>query len=503
MSAAALLLGLALSSAEPPKLTGSLVAAAEAVLALDKKGLDSLNRIALEAPDDLEIQGVIGTAALVLGDRLAAERILGRVPSMAAYLAMAELMGQGGNARANTTLSRAASLPDKEASPTALFLASLAFYRAGQPERAHEILKRSLKLSESALDEAFSPDPAVPMVRGILRVAEREHAGAEAVSPLAMALFRAGRRGEAVRLAEKALADPETRAAGLRVLVLAENAAEARRALARAEKLLADDPKAEDAQVAKIVLLVRLRDYARAEKALEALGPVHDAELESDLMRAKAELMLSQKRDPAEALEAAEAAARANPKSDEAIATLVLALLAAKKVDRAEAFAGALYKRRPRAVDPFALLAVVAEAKGQKARAEQNRLRSKGFLGERARLEQAVEAREEVLKAVRDAEGGLGPHGLDALRGEYPTLSLTPDIALARSASPGFQAAARDRILAACAPMFPRFLSRNRGWDTVTIAVSLYGETENLDAFLSGPDPSRCEAPRANQPRKR
>ena len=489
--------------AESQKLAPALIEGAVKVLELDKHGLEDLQRAAVAAADDLDVQAAIGAGALVLGDRITAQRVLARVPAMAAYYAMSEFGGAGGSSRATTTLSRAAQVPDKEASATALFLAALAFYRAGQPEKAHEILKRALTVAGSSLDEAFAPDPAVPLARAVLRIAEREGAAEEALPALSMALFRAGRRGEAVRLAEKALRSPSTRPAGLRVLVLAENAAEARRALGRAEKILAEDPRAEDAQVAKVVLLVRLKDYARAEKALEALGGVQGADLESDLERARAELLLAQKRDPASALDAAEAAARADPKSDEAVAVLVRALLAAKKLDRAEAFALALYQRRPRAVDPFGLFAEVAEAKGQKAKAQQNRLRSQGFLAERARLERAVEAREEVLKAIRDAEGGLGPAGLDALRGEYPTLSLAADLALARSGSTGFQAAARDRILAACAPMLPRFLTRNRGWDTVTIAVSLYGESENLDAFLSGPDPSRCEAPSRNQRRGR
>jgi len=172
---------------------------------------------------------------------------------------------------------------------------------------------------------------------------------------------------------------------------------------------------------------------------------------------------------------------------------LIRALLAADKVGRAEAFALALYKRRPRDVDPFELFALVSAAKGEPKKADDNRLRSQGYRRERERLERAVSAREEVLRAVRDASTAVGPVALEAVRGEYPTLSLPVDLALARSATPGFARVARERILATCAPVFPRLLDRNRGWDTVTIAVSLYGESENLDAFLSAADPTRCQ----------
>jgi hypothetical protein len=57
-------------------------------------------------------------------------------------------------------------------------------------------------------------------------------------------------------------------------------------------------------------------------------------------------------------------------------------------------------------------------------------------------------------------------------------------------------------VLSACVDELGRFLSRNRGWDAVTIAVSPYGESENIDAFLSGPDPSRCQG-RGSAPKKR
>jgi hypothetical protein len=86
----------------------------------------------------------------------------------------------------------------------------------------------------------------------------------------------------------------------------------------------------------------------------------------------------------------------------------------------------------------------------------------------------------------------LGPAGLEALRGENPALALPIDLALAKSASAGFARAARDRILAACAPALPALLARASGWDRVTVSASLYGQAEDLDAPLSAADPRRC-----------
>ncbi len=490
-------------SADGAALVQGLLDGAEAVLRGEKRaGLAALGRAAILSGEEADVQGALGAGALSLGDRTTAKRVLARVPRFATYLAMAEHDGAGGLSRAQTTLVRHAALDDRSVEPSALFLLALAFERAGDREKAHQHLRRALTLARSTVDEAFAPDPAVAMARAVLRVAAREGQEDRAIGRLAPALFAAGRRGEATRLAEQALSRPATRTAGLRVLVLVENAAEARRALSRVERVLAEEPSAEDAKVARFVLLVRLGEKARAEKLLDALGAVTDRGLEVDLERARAELLLGSGRDVDAALEAAEAAVRADPKSDEAVAVLVRALLAAKKHDRAEAFAGALLRRRPRAVDPYALLAEVAEAKGQTSVAASSRLRSKGFVGERTRLERAVSAREEVLRVVRDAEGGVGAHGLDALRGEYPSLSLAADLALAKHGAPGFAAAARDRVLSACVDELGRFLSRNRGWDAVTIAVSPYGESENVDAFLSGPDPSRCQG-RGSAPKKK
>lgn len=89
--------------AEPQKLAPALIEGAVKVLELDKHGLEDLQRTAVAAADDLDVQAAIGAGALVLGDRTTAQRVLARVPAMAAYYAMSEFGGAGGNSRATTT----------------------------------------------------------------------------------------------------------------------------------------------------------------------------------------------------------------------------------------------------------------------------------------------------------------------------------------------------------------------------------------------------------------
>jgi tetratricopeptide (TPR) repeat protein len=480
------------------KLATAILEGAEAALKKEKsKALERLQTAALMRTEHPGLQETLGAAALLLGDRALARRVLDRTPEMAAYLAMAELDGPGGYGRASTALSRHVTKQGDKATAGALFLAALAFSRSGQPDKANELLDKAAKRATSAVDEAFAPDPAVGMVRSAISAVERIESASqlakEARVRLATALFEADRRGEAVRIAESSLDDPVTRSAALRILVLAENASEARRALERVENVLGEEPDAQDAKVAKVVLLVRLNELDRAEKAHDGIAGLESKELRGELARARTVIALHRGKDPLTALDLAESAVRTDPKSDEAVALLVRALLLAKKVDRAEAYAAALLKRQPKSVDPFALLADVAEAKGSAKKAEELRLRSRGFAAEKAKLERAVEAREEVLRAVRDAEAGIGAVGLEALRGEYPSLSLPIDLALARGATPGFARAARDRILAACSHQLEEFLGHRSGWDRTTIAVALYGKVENLDAPLSAADPARCQ----------
>lgn len=465
-----------------------------------RRANDHFDRAVLLAPELRRVQEAAGTAALLLGDRARARRILSRTPRMATYAAMAQLDGPGGLTRATTTLSSQVRAAPKDHVAGALFLAALAFARVEQSDRAHELLKRALELAPSPLDESFAPDPAVAMVRSVIAaVEERGGETAELKVELAVALFDAGRRGEAVRIAEQGIGDPKTRAASLRILVLAENAVFARRALERVERLLREDRDAADAQVARGVLLARLGEHARADQALEAVAGIDVPELQSERDRARAEILLAAGKDPGAALELAEAAVRADPKSDAAVGVMIRALISAGKAGRAEAFVGALLKRKPKDVDPFALLAAIHEARQEPKKAAENRLRSRAFSAEKQKLEHEVELREQVLRAVRDAESGLGATGLEALRGEHPALALPIDLALVKSASPGYARAARDRILAACAPALSQLLGQRRGWDRVTVKVSLYGQSESLDAPLSAADPGRCRVARGKK----
>jgi tetratricopeptide (TPR) repeat protein len=486
--AAALALLIAAEAGPKDALEALVKGAGAALRGEHATALTELERAATIAPEVPGVQEALGAAALLAGDALRARRVLARTPEMAVYLAMAEAEGPGGLARAQSVLS--AQAKEADASAGVLFLAALAFWNAGQPERAHELLGRSVKRARSALDEAFAPDPAVALSRSVLHAFERLGAPPGAEVELAAALIEAKRRGEAVRIAEGCLTKKETRAAGLRILVQVENAIEARRALERVERVLREEPAAEDARVARLVLLVRAQQVERAKKELLETPPIEDPELAAELDQLKAELTLD--RDPAAALEAAEAAVRARPRSDEAVAMMVRALVANHKLDRAEAFANALLKRKPTTVDPFELLGRVAEARGQKKLAAEMALRSRAYGSDRAKLEAAVREREEVLRAVRDGESGVGVTGFEALRAEHPALALPIDIGLARGGTPGFALAARERIFAACAPRLRTLLEHRKSWDAVPLNQSPYGQVEEVEAPLSAADPGRC-----------
>src|SRR5256885_1860393 len=100
------------------------------------------------------------------------------------------------------------------------------------------------------------------------------------------------------------------------------------RALSEVELILKDAKAAEadEARVSKIELLLRLRDVAGARHALEAM-PAPSSEHRARIDRAKAYVALDGGGEPKEALEAAEAAATADPKSNEALLLLCRALV--------------------------------------------------------------------------------------------------------------------------------------------------------------------------------
>lgn len=503
----ALLCTVAISCAAPSLARASEVfdlvqtGAASALAGQKKAAISALERAALLSPETPGVQESLGCAALLLGERAVAARVLARIDALAVYHAMAVAEGPGGMARARTTLSRAAERPDRSASPGALFLAALAFFEAGQKDRADELLQRAVRLSRSALDEAFAPDPAVCLARAALRVpleATDEEAPlkrARASIDMASALIAAARRGEAVRIAESLLDQKPARAAALRVLVLIENAALARRALARVEKALVVEPKEEDLLVARALLLLRIGEDERARRYLEALGSVEDNELSAELHRARAELALAAG-DAAVALELSELAVRADPKSDAAVATHVRALVQTGRHQRARSFAAALIKRKPQGVNPFQLAAEIHAAEKATQKAEGDRLRARAFDAERAKIEREVRAREEVIRAVRDAESGVGAIGLEAVRGEHPGLSLPVDLAIAKLGVSGSARVARDRVLQGCAPLLKTILRRTKSWDLTEVDAALYGHRERYEAPISAADPARCTARR-------
>ncbi|MBI2378073.1 MAG: tetratricopeptide repeat protein [Deltaproteobacteria bacterium] len=482
-------------SACAPMVVAEVLVGVESALTGDKHkdAKKALEHVVYRAPDTPGIEEVLGWAMLTLGDKTTARRVLGRFPSAAVGAAKAEVGGPGGMARARTRLSDAAKDPDAPAG--VLFLTALAFAGAGQSERAHELLSKAIEKAPGSLDEAFAPDAHVQLARAALRLAEA-CGDSKAAGRIAWSLVEANRIGEAQRLAESALKEPVLRPSMLRLLINTVNASDARRALERVDRVLASEPTAADALAARVVLLLRARRIDEAKRALVSLPPIDEPLLSSSLALARAELAMIDKKGVDEAMTAVEAAIREDPKNDRAVALYARLLLSVGKIDRAAEFAVLLLGRRPQEVDPFSLLAEVHEAKGQKDKAKENRLRSAGFVAEKRKLERAVLDREAVFRAIRDAEGGVGVAGLEALRGEHPSLSLPVDLALARLAGPGAKRAARERILSACSGRLLSFLDRTTSFDAVKLDVSFYGQAQSVEAPLTAADPARCASPK-------
>lgn len=370
--------------------------------------------------------------------------------------------GAGGIGRARETLAKAAS---NHPGPGADFLAALAFYSAGRTSRAHALLARSVSASDSALSEAFAPDPAV----GLVRVAFGAKLSSAGRKRLAKALLDAGRRGEAIRIA--------TREGANELLADAWAPVDPRRALRYAEKL--NDP----ARTAALKLALGKTKEARA-----MLGELRDET--AAVLRIKTRLLLEE--DPAQALVLAQESARLEPKSDQAPYLVAEALLANEKLDRAHAFAEELLRRRPSDIDPFDLLRRIEKAQGQQQQLRALELRSHAHDAERRKRDEARRRREAVIAAVREAEAGLGTTGLEAVRAADPTFSLVVDLALARMGRPGTARAARERILAACADDLRKLLSPEGPWERVLVEVSPYGHVQKASVPLSAPDPGRC-----------
>jgi tetratricopeptide (TPR) repeat protein len=309
------------------------------------------------------------------------------------------------------------------------------------------------------------------------------------------------RRQEAVRISEGLISDPKARMNARRILVEAWSASDPRRALEQASLILKEDKTAEDARVSKLMLLIRMNDVPEARRTLQSLSaPAPENKARVDLARAHRALEIGG--DRKDALESAEAAATEDPRSNEALLLLSRALLANGEIDRALAFANELFARRPHDVDPFLILRVIHDAKGDAGQARALALRSQGWRSDEAKVTSEVARREKVIRAVRDAEAGLGIAGADAVRGQEPLISLPLDFLIARRGAKGSQHAARDRILASCAPELARFLRSTGGWSRFSGSVSPYGDVETVDRPLSAADPGRCaHAPQTRRPR--
>jgi tetratricopeptide (TPR) repeat protein len=413
-----------------------------------------IERIHLPAEEAREAKGLID---LLAGRKSAARLALESAPQLATYLAMAELDGAGGIGRAREVLSKSARA---DGPGSAMFLAALAFQQTGDQKTAHELLAKALAKS-GPLDEAFAPDPAEALVRAVKSAAKAEKI------ELARVLLAHGRRSAAIQLAKEIEAKE--------IAVEAWAPIDPRRALASAE-----DP------TWRARIHWKLGEKEKAKAALdEAKGET------AEILRLRAAILLDEHKD-SEAFEAAQAAARLDPKSDEALRLVAESLFATGEYDRAHAFAEELLNRKPIEIDPYGLLARVQTARKHQREVAALEARSKGHQGDRAKIEMAQHRREVVLSAVRDSESGLGITGLVALRGSDPELSLPIDLALAKLATAGTARAARERVLAACADHLRKLLSPQGTWDRVRVDVSPYGKAQKVDAPLSAADPGRC-----------
>ncbi len=424
-----------------------------------------------------------GLAALVQRDLRTARQRLPAGPEWAVFRAMAEMDRPGGFARARSHLATAAAAPSA-ASPaparswaSAAFLASLAFFEADQPERAHTLLKRALRTAPSILDETWAPDPAVELARVTLDSVP-PNVRVETRRRLAEALVRSGRRGAGRRLL---IQDSGPEAASIRWA--SWEGVDPRRAVDAARRAAPHAPE--------MALVVAAAELSRGGELDLPAGdlPARHWEARRDRLRAEAALVAGRSAD---ALDAARAAARREPESAVGIAMVVRALLAHHEAGRARAFANVLLARHPLEVNPYRLLIEIDRAEGRLQTLRELELRADGWDDEQIKLRNARARRERVLAAVRDADAGLGVTGLEAVRAEDPSIALPIDLALAKHGPPGTARAARDRILASCSPHLRAWLERRGRWDEVRVVVSPYGRPRTVRVRLSDADPGRC-----------
>ena len=355
----------------------------------------------------------------------------------------------------------------------------------------------ALKTSDSALGESFSPDPAVALVRRARAFSKGKSFDGALSVHLAHALYKSGRRGEAYRWAQSVIDRPELTPAALRVLVLIENISYSRKTLRRVQAVLKDEPNSQDAQVAEILLLVRLQQMQKAKTRLEKLPKLKDKELQAQVLEARLKIELATESNDNELLVTAEEALRSAPKSNRVLGLMVETLIRVNKLERAKSFALALAKRKPSDVDPYSLLHRIQKKRGKTRNLPSLKARSALLKKSMRKIEKTAELREEVIRAVRQAEySSVSASALQAVRRESPALSLPVDFAIGRLGSRGQAQAARERILAACAVHLKTILLNRRGSDWVSVTTNPYGQLERAEVPLSAADPSRCKTRR-------
>lgn len=368
----------------------------------------------------------------------------------------------------------------------------------------------------SALDAAQLPEAQAQAVRGLILLSLGDRRAARPLlSGAPYAAYRAmaeqgdpGGLGRAQEILAKAA---EAEDAATETLFLAALAYAARGQAEVADKLLARavkqrgalDPAWAPDPAARLVealglLNVSLTDeeQQRLELALSAAGRngvrVQRGKTPAAGMTPLLGKALPKGVEAAKDVAEAEARLRSEPDQDRHRAALIDALISEGKLERAEALAIELLGRHPADLDPYGRLAKIAEARGQKQKAEAQTLRSRAHRAQLDRRRAELAEREKALLSVADAESGVGLAGLESQRVGLLHGSLPFDLAIARQGKPGEARAARDRILAACARRLPDFLEHQGPWEQFTLRLTVYGKPTDVVTRLPAANPARC-----------
>ena len=500
MSGTAVCIGLILSMNPSQAIADSAAKSGEAFVSAVERifeqrnsaSLIRLQRLAVQDPESVALQRTLGLATLWVGDFRSAIRILKRA-DLPAYQAMAHVHFPGGYAKAKTVLAKASARDS--ASARTLYLAALAFAHAKQPEKAERLLMRAVKGANTALDEAFSPDPAVGLAKFSSEYIAGLDESGEFESRIYSALHQAGRRGETYQWAEASLRKPTLRKTALRLLVLLDNATASQRALRRVQKIMKTQSASVDAAVAEVVLLTRMKKFTKARAKVDKLMEVRDASLAQALLESRLEISLHFSDDADILTDIVAESLKFASKNPKLLALVIRALIQMGQLEQAKTLAIELVKKEPLEVNPYALLVEIQEKRGKTRQLPALKARSALFEKTRTKLEKLSHTREEVLRSVRQSEKSrLAAKILSDLRKDEPQLALPLDIALIRTGTKGQASSARRRILAACASRLKTILKRRATWDQFEFQANPYGKSERLVVPLSGPDPTRCLA---------